>query len=200
MVAATISMGRGPEGLCTRRDLARFANREYRMDVSLKPQDIVVVLKLVAGDGAEWSYPQLASELAMSASEVHASVRRAVHAGLLEPITRAVRRQALLEFLVHGVKYAFAAERGPMTRGLPTAHAVPPLRAHFRSASEVPPVWADPEGTVRGEALEPLYRTVPRAARADAKLYEWLALVDAVRAGRARERELAVKEMRSRLS
>ena len=75
-----------------------------------------------------------------------------------------------------------------------------PLRAHFRSASEAPPVWADPEGTVRGESLEPLYPTVPRAARADAKLYEWLALVDAVRAGRARERELAVKELRSRLS
>ena len=53
---------------------------------------------------------------------------------------------------------------------------------------------------MRGEGLEPLYKSVPRAARADAQLYEWLALVDAVRAGRARERELAVKELRSRLS
>lgn len=31
-------------------------------------------------------------------------------------------------------------------------------------------------------------------------LYEWLALVDAIRVGRARERELAVKELRSRLT
>lgn len=61
-------------------------------------------------------------------------------------------------------------------------------------------VWLDPEGTVRGEELEPLYRSVPRAARADAQLYEWLALVDAVGAGRTRERELAIKEMRRRLS
>jgi hypothetical protein len=64
----------------------------------------------------------------------------------------------------------------------------------------MPVVWADPQGTVRGEALEPLYRSVPEAARADAQLYEWLALVDAVRSGRARERELAVAELRRRLS
>ncbi|HLY95055.1 MAG TPA: hypothetical protein VKP14_09435, partial [Gaiellaceae bacterium] len=89
--------------------------------------------------------------------------------------------------------------RGGMTRGLPTAHSAPPLRDQFAS-SEVPTVWPDPEGTVRGEELEPLYRCVPQAARADAKLYEYLALVDAIRAGRARERELAVKELRSRLS
>jgi len=40
--------------------------------------------------------------------------------------------------------------------------------------------------------------SVPKAARADAKLYEWLVLVDAVRGGRAREREVAIKEIRSR--
>jgi hypothetical protein len=169
--------------------------------MGLKPQDVVVVLKLAsAGKDKAWTYPTLAVALAMSPSEVHASVRRATQSGLLEPTTRTVNRQALLEFLVHGVKYAFPAERGGITRGLPTGHAAPPLRDHFRSSSEAPPVWADPEGPVRGEALEPLFRSVPRAARADAKLYEWLALVDAVRAGRARERELAVKELRSRLS
>ena len=64
----------------------------------------------------------------------------------------------------------------------------------------MPVVWADPEGKVRGEALEPLYPSVPRAARADEALYELLALVDAVRAGRARERELAVAALRKRLS
>jgi hypothetical protein len=169
--------------------------------MSLKPQDILVVLKLAsAGEGAAQTYPKLAVELSMSASEVHASVRRATFAGLLAAGTRAVNRRALLEFLVHGVKYVFAAERGGIARGYPTAHAAPPLRDHFRSNGEPPPVWPDPEGTVRGEALEPLYRSVPQAARADPKLYEWLALVDAVRAGRARERELAVKELRSRLS
>jgi len=159
-----------------------------------------VLLRLAARPGSDWSYPSLAADLAMSASEVHASVRRVARAGLFQEATRSVNRQALLEFLIHAVKYVFPAERGGVTRGLPTSHAAPPLRAHFRASSELPPVWPDPAGTVRGEELEPLYRSVPKAARADAQLYEWLALVDAVRAGRARERELAVKELRSRLS
>jgi hypothetical protein len=136
----------------------------------------------------------------MSASEVHASLRRAALSGLFREDSRAVNRPALLEFLVHGVKYAFPPERHAITRGLPTAHAAPPLRDHFPASSEVPPVWADPAGSTRGEELEPLYGSVPRAARADARLYELLALVDAVRAGRARERALAVKELRARLS
>ncbi len=170
------------------------------MVVALKPQDVVVLLKLVSLGDAAWSYPKVAVDLSMSPSEVHASVRRATQAGLMHEASRAVNRSALLEFLVHGVKYVFAPERGGMTRGLPTAHSAPPLRAHFSKSSEAPVVWPDPEGTVRGEELEPLYRSVPAAARADAQLYEWLALVDAVRAGRARERELAIKEVRRRLS
>jgi hypothetical protein len=165
--------------------------------VSIKPQDVLVLLRLAARPETDWSYPKLAADLAMSASEVHASVRRAAHAGLFVEAKRAVNRHALLEFLVHAVKYVFPAERGGVTRGLPTSYAAAPLRAHFRSSGELPPVWPDPDGTVRGEQLEPLYRSVPKAARADAQLYEWLALVDA---GRARERELAVKELRSRLS
>ena len=168
--------------------------------MSLKPQDLLVLLKLAAQPEGDHSYPRLADALSMSASEVHASVRRAAQSGLLQLPARTVNRRALLEFLEHGVKYVFPAERGGVTRGLPTSHAAPPLSRHFRASSELPPVWADPEGTLRGEQLEPLYRSVPKAARADPELYEWLVLVDAVRAGRARERELAVKELRSRLS
>ncbi|MGH7296657.1 MAG: hypothetical protein ACRELB_17090 [Polyangiaceae bacterium] len=165
----------------------------------LKPQDIVVLLKLASRADAAWTYPQLAVELSMSPSELHASVKRCAKAGLLDA-SRAVNRTGLLEFLVHGVKYVFPPERGAATRGTPTAHSAPPLNDQFRSTAEMPTVWADPEGTVRGEELKPLYRSVPRAARADANLHEWLALVDAVRAGRARERELAVKELQKRLS
>ena len=166
----------------------------------LKAQDVLVVLKLTARPETAWSYPALAGELAMSASEVHAAVRRATRSGLLQDDERHTpNRRAVLEFLVHGLKYVFPAERGGLTRGMPTAHAAPPLRAQFVANDEPPPVWPDPEGTVRGEQLEPLYPSVPQAARTDERLYELLALVDALRGGRARERELAVKELRSRL-
>jgi hypothetical protein len=64
---------------------------------------------------------------------------------------------------------------------------------------EPPPVWPDPEGPVRGYALSPLYSSVPNACKVDSKLYELLALVDAIRDGRARERDIAVKEIQSRI-
>ena len=53
---------------------------------------------------------------------------------------------------------------------------------------------------MRGYSLTPLYPSVPAAAVRDAKLYELLALVDAIRDGRARERSLAAKEIHARLA
>jgi len=169
--------------------------------VSLKPQDICILLKIVALDGAPWSYSQLACELGMSASEVHAGVKRAADAGLmrLEQGWGAPDAQALEEFLVHGVRYAFAPTRGGLTRGIPTSYAAPPLDRLLDPPDEPPPVWPHESGTVRGHELSPLYKSVPLAAYRDARLYELLALVDAIRGGSARERELAVLELRARL-
>ena len=165
----------------------------------LKPQDTLVLLKLAVVEGA-WTYPSLAESLGMSSSEVHAAVSRAKASGLYDAPKRAPIRKALLELLVHGVQYVYPAERGAMTRGMPTAHAAPPLREKIQAGRDPPPVWPDPEGTVRGEGFEPLYRSAPAASRRDPKLYELLALVDAVRGGRARERTLAVRELEARLS
>src|SRR5690242_9598736 len=102
---------------CTiRARLARFAIREYRMVVPLKPQDVVVALKLAAHPGEDWSYPKLAADLSMSASEVHSCVKRAAKSGLLlANDEHKPNRKALLEFLTHGIKYAFPAERRGLT-------------------------------------------------------------------------------------
>ncbi len=63
------------------------------------------------------------------------------------------------------------------------------------------PVWPDAEGDRRGVALEPLYRSVPRSLRQfpDPIFYELLVLVDAIRSGRARERNLAIKFLKERM-
>jgi hypothetical protein len=44
-----------------------------------------------------------------------------------------------------------------------------------------------------------LYRTVPQAALRDPYLYEVLALIDAMRDGKSRERQIAVQELKTRL-
>lgn len=168
----------------------------------LKPQDVVVLLKLVAIGSEPWTFQRLAVELSVSQSEVHAGVRRAVAARLMSDASTASGRpvrEALLEFLVHGVKYAFPPERGGLTRGVPTGYAAPPLNKLIVGSSDPPPVWPYAEGSVRGLAFTPLYPSVPAAALKDPLLYELLALVDAIRDGRARERNLAAKELESRL-
>ena len=164
-----------------------------------KPQDVVVALLLALEQGAR-TYAELGQTLGMSASEVHAAVRRLREARLIDPETREVRVEALRNFLVHGVPYAFPASQKEITRGMPTAGAAPALADKIRSSDQLPPVWPDPNGKVQGSAVEPLYPSVPGAARRHPMLYELLALVDALRIGRARERGLAEKEIAVRLN
>jgi hypothetical protein len=164
----------------------------------LKPQDVLVLLKLAIRNDTLWSYPQMAAALGMSASEVHAAVQRAVLARLAvihQPKVIDVHPQNLLEFLVHGAKYAFPVVRGPITRGHPTGYAAPVLRSRIADGEGLPPVWPDPEGTVRGESFSPLYpsQAVIRAILADPPMYDATALVDAIRGGSARERQVAVE-------
>jgi hypothetical protein len=184
--------------------------------MSLHPQDVAVVLKLVVNrdTSRRWTYAELGKDLFMSASQVFRSVGRAEAARLLNPptvppppgsgeeIPRVVmwpNNKNLKEFLTHGVKYAFPVERGGPIRGIPTAEATGPLNHHFQQDLSFPPVWPYAEGPLRGIAFSPLYKNVPQAALRDSKLYELLALVDAIREGRAREREIAIKELTARI-
>ena len=169
--------------------------RTYTTEMQLKPQDLVVAIKLALHPGL--TLRELGELLHLSKSEAHTAVKRSQAAGLLLA-DRQANRPALLEFVLHGARYAFPAVRGGMTRGMPTAHAAPPLVDLIVQDNDPVPVWPDPQGEVRGTSFKPLYRTVPKAARADAKLYECLSLIDALRGGRARERNLA-KEHLTRL-
>ncbi len=166
--------------------------------MELKPQDILVLFKQVAHGDRAWTYATLGEALQMSASQVHRSVKRCVASGLAIERARgewqAVRR-ALLEFALHGVRYAFPAVIGAARRGVPTAFGVPPLSTEISSAPDEVPVWPHANGTSRGPSLQPLCRNAPDAALADPALYTLLALQDALRMGRARERNLAAQHM-----
>ena len=167
----------------------------------LKPQDVVILLKLVAIGKEDWSFSTLSTALYMSPSEVHAGIHRSMAAKLALKTTDRVKPaiRSLEEFLIHGLRYVFVPDRGEITRGMPTLHAGPPLSQMFVSSNDPPPVWPDPEGNVRGQSFSPLYKSVPKAASKDRQLYELLVLTDAIRGGRSREREIAVKEIQKRL-
>src|SRR5438309_1173048 len=158
--------------------------------IALKPQDIVVILELCGYGPNRPPFAQMAADLFMSPSEVHAALKRAQAAHLIHgpDMNSQPNFSAIEEFLVHGVKYAFPAEHGGSTRGLPTSYAAAPLNRLIAAGKEPIPVWPHPEGKKRGIALAPLYKTVPDAALRDPALYQKLALVDALRDGRVRER------------
>ena len=167
----------------------------------LRPLDIVVLLKLSLEKAGRPPYLQLANQLHIYPSEVYASVKRARASHFVDRLESNDRlnRSALLEFLLHGIRYVFPAEIGGPTRGVPTSYAAPPLNHFISSGGEQPPVWPHAEGKVRGFGFKPLHRNVPAAALEDAQLYELLALVDALRSGRSRERALAAEELTRRL-
>jgi hypothetical protein len=168
--------------------------------MELKPQDVVVLLRLVAYGQEMWTYTQLSADLDISTSQLHLAVQRCAAARLIEQGASAKPiRAALKEFLVYGVKYTFPVERKGSTRGIPTGYAAPPLDKLIVQSTEPPPVWPYAKGSVRGISFLPLHRSVPESAMKDPKLYEMLALLDAIRDGRVRERETAVRELTQRI-
>lgn len=170
--------------------------------LTLKPQDLLVLLKMACHRDRSFTYAQLADELGIAASEAHSCLRRASLARLAAPTGEggmAVQRSALREFVLRGAKYSFPPSTGSTTRGTVTGYAAPPLRELIVQPDELPPVWPQADGPTRGFALYPLYPTVPNAAARDERLYECLALFDALRAGAAREREMAQELLTERL-
>jgi len=165
----------------------------------LLPLDVVVLCKVHGLEAERWTQMELAKLLFMSSRSVNEALKRAEHARLYSPIRRQVSVGAFEEALVHGIRYFMAAERGTLTRGIPTSWAAPPLVNMLTASEEPPPVWPDPNGTVRGVALQPLHHSVPQATKEDPALYEMLALIDALRESGARERQLAAQELGRRL-
>jgi len=168
---------------------------------ALKPHDVAVALKLCVYGAKRPSYSHIAFDLSMSPSEVHAAVKRAQVSLLLHgsELNEMPNISALEEFLVHGLKYSFPAERGEPTRGVPTSYAAEPLRKMIAIGADLPPVWPYTKGSVRGIAFQPLYKLAPVAALRDPVFYEYLAMVDALRDGRARDRKLAEEMIVKRL-
>ncbi|WP_108811905.1 hypothetical protein [Sphingorhabdus sp. Alg231-15] len=184
----------------------------------MKSQDIVILFKLLSLEeqekfGSPNGYGELSSSvdpyavrsleasLGISKTEISASLKRSIGSKLaakLQGITRANRRN-LAEFVMHGLKYAFPVKPSAPQRGIPTAFAAPMLKGQLVSAGEEIYVWPYPEGQKRGLAVKPLFRSVPKAALADERLYEYLALADALRLGGPRESGLAKEMLETRI-
>jgi hypothetical protein len=161
----------------------------------MRPQDIVILLKIIAKEGKSWHNKDLSKELFISASEISESLRRSGIAGLIDmEKKKKVFRQSLMEFLEHGIRFVFPVQPGTLVNGMPTAHSHSFMRTHL--SSELDYVWPDTRGNDRGLSIEPLYKNQVKAAKLDVNLYQMLALVDVIRVGRVRETIVAVDELK----
>lgn len=163
----------------------------------MRPQDVVILLKIASKKQLQWQMKDLAIELMISSSEVSESINRSVQAGLISADKKTLMKGALLEFLNHGLKYVYPQHPGAMVRGIATAHSAQPLKKLIQSKENY--VWSWPEGNVRGQSIQPLHPSVPAACIKDKELYELLALTDALRIGKKREQEIAFKELEKKL-
>lgn len=163
----------------------------------MRPQDVIILLKIASLDNFEFRLIDLCQSLSISLSEVSDSITRSTFARLIAPDKKTLLRKALFEFLVHGLPYVFPAVPGALVVGLPTAYSAEPLVEIFGTAD--PLVWADTEGSVKGQEIPSFHPNQSYAARLDPALYALLALVDTLRIGRAREKRAAEVELEKRI-
>jgi hypothetical protein len=165
------------------------------------PQDVVLALKLVLARGTAWTEAEVAAALFVPEGEVFEGLRRLAACHLYNPVDRRVIRASLCEFLVHGVRYVFPASPSGLGHGIPTSLRGSSLTSSLVFDDDDYLVWPADTGTRRhGRIVAPLHSCVPQAAARDGRLHEFLALVDALRVGRARERALASAELERLLS
>lgn len=150
-----------------------------------------------------YSVRALQASLGISKTEIAAALKRCQQIGLLriDPITQLprVNSKALLGFIEHGLRYVFPVKPAEIVRGIPTGFGAPVLQDKLMSGGDLINVWPDAYGNRKGQSIAPLFRTVPGAVKKDPRLYEYLALIDAIRLGNAREANLANEMLRNKV-
>ncbi len=160
----------------------------------MRPQDVLILLKILTISDPGWQYRDLSSLLFISISEISESLHRSHIAGLIDESKRKIHRQSLMEFIRYGLHYVFPEVPGTMVTGIPTAHSYSFYRQQF--ISEMNYVWPDHDGSIRGLSIQPLHKSVVKAVAQDELLHKLLASIDIIRVGRTRELKVAIEELK----
>jgi len=155
----------------------------------MRPQDIVVLLKIIVLGSQEWQFLDLSRALYISPAEISESLHRSSLAGLIDYNRKRVNKLSFFEFLQFGLRYVFPQAPGRLSRGMATAHSHPVIKQKI--VSEEIYVWPDVDGEEYGQSIEPLYPNQIKAAKNDPELYAALAMLDVIRTGKSREIKLA---------
>ena len=165
----------------------------------MRPQDIVILLKMITLGDRKYSIIEMSDCLNISPSEISKAMERNVIAGLVSSDKTRVNKLALRDFLIYGLKYVFPPQPGSTTRGIATAHSAPPIHQYITENGENF-VWKYYKGTRRGNSIVPLYDKIPKIVENQHELYEFLTIIDCLRIGKKREIQIAIKELDKKLN
>jgi hypothetical protein len=164
---------------------------------NLKPQDIIIIMKIISNKRSLWRVTDLAHELELSAGEISNALERLKTSKLISSDKKTPMIRNIKEFLFYGVKYAYPARIGKVDRGILTAHSFGELRQKIVSDEKY--VWPCADGDIKGTSVSPLFKNAPQASLKDKELHEYLALIDSIRIGKVREQKLAIEILSSKL-
>lgn len=164
-------------------------NKSMQQSLSLKPQDVPILAKLLAQKSDSWRQIDLAMALGLSQGEIAKALARLNKAGLVQD--KRVNRSAALEFILHAIKYMFPAEVGALSAGVPTGISAPIHQKMVVQSGDDVYVWPSAQGKKRGQIIKPFYPNLADAALKDADFYGLMSAIEILRVGRARERKLA---------
>jgi DNA-binding transcriptional MocR family regulator len=166
----------------------------------LSPADIYVLTGVISSDQDSRTLRDLAATLQVDHTLVHRALKRAENAGLYRATTKQVNLASFEELTIHAARFIAPAHLGGLARGVPAAWAAEPISTAIHQAdSEPPPVWPDALGAVRGQALEPVHPAAIQASQDAPELARLLSIIDSLRAGDLRVREVAATVLRDTL-
>lgn len=156
--------------------------------------EFYTLLAVTSVGGVVPKYADLAAHMNVPASAVHTAVKRLIDARLMTSGTEGRPRilvEQTIEFICFGASYVFPAKIGPVSLGLPTGAHASPMSEVLNVSEDMKLVWASPAGSFRGESISPIHHKLPDLALQDESIYRLGVIVDSIRVGGAREKNIA---------
>lgn len=167
---------------------------------NLKPQDcLVLASRIFCPDLDQQS---TAAKVMISQSSASYSLNRLKEAHLLSRTGEANLANSI-EFMICALKYLYPGKLTGLSVGIPTAHTLPDFD-FVNWKGQLPVIWPfvnlnkDIEHRVelvKGEVLQPIHKNVPYVAFVYWEFHKLFALIDMIRIGRAREKNIAKDEI-----
>jgi hypothetical protein len=166
----------------------------------VRPTDLYVLIGVLASGREAAPLRDLAGQLSLDHTVVRRALNNAESAGLYRAETRHVNLPGFEDLAAHAARFVAPAPLGALSAGVPAAWGAEPISRLVRQAADEPlPVWPSARGRVRGQAIAPLHPSAVEAAARNPRVSALLSILDSLRAGDVRVREVAAAELRREL-